>query len=73
MEKEVIKTLEKYLEELENEHKEFKQKYKKEKPGDCGFHYDPDKKCSKQEHLRLRNIKEQKLHIKRLLKMIKEC
>ena len=67
----MIELLEKYYKELEQEHSEFKNAHKKENPGDCGFHYDKEK-CTWLERRKIQNIKEQKLHIKRLMKLIKE-
>ena len=65
--------LKNYLEEINKELKEHKEKYRKEKPGDSGFHYDKEKTklMTVEEHMRIRNISEQKLHINRLLKLMK--
>ena len=70
MKKEVLETLENYLNELENEHKQHKDKYRKERPGDCGFHY--ERNIPREDKNKLHYIKEKKLHIKRLIKLIKE-
>ena len=39
----MIRMLELYYEELDKEHKRIRTKYRKENPGDCGFHYDRNK------------------------------
>lgn len=64
--------LEIYLKQLEVEHKELRNKYKgKSKYSNC-FAFDRNKKWSVDDAKRLNNIKEQKLHINRLLKLIGE-
>ena len=74
MKEQVKNMLENYLQYLEQENKEFREKYRKEKPGDCGFHYDHEKMKSMtyEEHKNIRTNSEQRLHIKRLLKLMGE-
>lgn len=64
--------LKKYLEEINKELKENREKYRgKCKDSNC-FMYDYEKKkqMTVKEHMRIRNISEQKLHINRLLKLM---
>ena len=62
--------LEKYLQKLETEHKEIRNKYKvKCKDSNC-FMYSRSNNWNVEDGRRLRNIKEQKLHINRLLKLM---
>jgi len=69
MKNEVLNMLELYFNELNEKHKEDSKQYRKLKKEygvyDFRKHYKPA--CN------LKNIKEQKLHIKRLIKLIKEC
>ncbi len=66
------KELEKYLQELEAEHKEIRNKYKvKCKDSNC-FMYARSNEWTPGDGRRLNNIKEQKLHINRLLKLMEE-
>ena len=64
--------LEKYLQELELEHKEIRSKYRtKCKDSNC-FMFTRANEWQIEDLHRLNNIKEQKLHINRLLKLIGE-
>lgn len=64
--------LEIYLQELELEHKEIRNKYRtKCKDSNC-FMFTKANEWQKEDLRRLNNIKEQKLHINRLLKLIGE-
>ena len=59
----------KYCEELEQEHKEIRKKYRvKCKDSNCFMYSRND--VTAIDGRRVRNIKEQKLHIKRLLKLM---
>lgn len=73
MKDQVIEVLERYFEELEKYHKEYQKKYQDKRPGVHCFRYTRD--CSEErikDTKKLWNVKEQKLHIKRLIKLIKE-
>jgi hypothetical protein len=69
MEKEVLEILNKYYDELNTKHKKNSKQYRELKKEygykDFREYYKPT--CN------IKNIKEQKLHIKRLIKLIKEC
>lgn len=64
------KQLQNYLLELEAEHKELRKKYRvKCKDSNC-FMYSRSNNWTFNDSRRLHNIKEQKLHINRLLKLM---
>lgn len=68
----MIRMLELYYEELDKEHKRIKDKYRKEKPGRGGFTYDRNKQWDESDGKRLKNIKQQKLAVNKLIKLMKE-
>ena len=71
MENELREKLQEHLEMLNKEHKEIRKKYRvKCKDSNC-FMYDYSKKWDKEDHIKIKNIKEQKLLISRLLKITK--
>ena len=68
----VIETLEAYYEVLDSAHKAYRDKYKSENPRYNGFQYSREKQPTPEERKQMQNIKEQKLHIMRLLKLMDE-
>ena len=68
----MIKELKDYYKQLDKEHEEYRNKYKEKEPKCSGFQYSKNKEIPKEDREKIKNIKEQKLHIKRLIKLIEE-
>jgi hypothetical protein len=65
------KQLQEYYNWLDKDHKAYRKEYKKENPGRQGFQYNHNA-LEKEDVKWIKNVKEQKLHVKRLLKLIEE-
>lgn len=65
------KQLQEYYDQLDQQHRMIREKYRKENPGIQGFTYEKSA-WKKQDREKLDNVKQQKLCIKKLLKLIEE-